>query len=99
MVVDRDSVDILNTYKDQLDTQKEETKTQKTYENKLTEGKSIKRVFFEDVTDRMKTRSKTTATRAVNEGPEVIDVGDIDVPRCWRRGTEKHRSSQSKTSE
>ena len=41
----------------------------------------------------MKTRSKTKATRAVNEGPEVVDlydIDDIDVPRFRGGGVQQN---------
>ena len=59
----------------------EKTKTQTTYENKLSKWESVKHVLFEDFTNRMKTRSKTRVARGLNEGPEVIDVDYIYVPR------------------
>ena len=91
----KDAVD----YKDLSGISKIDSKTQTSFDNKLSKAEIINRLFFEDVTDRMKTRSKTRATRAVNEVPEVINIDDIDGPRLPEGGVQKHGRSQSKTSQ
>ena len=74
-VVEEQRVD----YKDFSDRVQIVNKTQTTSEDEFCKPKIVKRIVFEDVTNKMKTRSKTKATREVNEVPEIIDVDDIDA--------------------